>query len=95
MDEQGWAVEVWDDDKGIRFSKGPTSCAVSMGLLIDKDKGRALESMADVKLGELFVPEDGFDDEPIHTCWWTLFSPDNLKILVKRLQAVLETEEVE
>ena len=94
MDEQGWVVETWDDDKGIRFSKGPCSAAISIDLLIPGgDKAYALEAMTGEKLEDLFRPQEGLDGEDNHVMWWTLMDIKNLRILVKRLQAMLDTEE--
>lgn len=92
-DEQGWLVEVWDDDKGIRFFKGPCDVGVSMELLITGDKLRALEIPADEKIHNCFFPKEGLDGEKNNLMWWTIFDVKNMRILVKRLQAMLDTEE--
>lgn len=92
-DGHGWLVETWDDDKGIRFYKGPCDKGISFELLTCGHKNKALNMPLDTKIVDCFSPKEGIDGEHNDAMWWTYFDMENIRILVKRLQTMLDTEE--
>jgi hypothetical protein len=92
-DEHGWSISVWSDRQGIKISCGPLSNSINLELLIFSDKARSLESLYGHKIEDLFCAREDYDGETINVMWWTLFDKNDLRVFVKRLQTMLETED--
>jgi len=88
----GWAVEVWNQEQGIRISKGPTDSSITVDLLIGEDKDKALEYYADAKTADIFNETEDFDSEVIHRCFWCLLDIEEAKQFVRQLLAMLDLE---
>ena len=88
----GWAVEIWHWEQGIRISKGPNGSSITLDLLIGEDKDKALEYYANAKTADIFNETEDFDCEVIHRCFWCLLDVEETKKFLRRLLAMLESE---
>ena len=85
--ENGWAVQLWGDRLGLRFSRGANDSGVNIEILAEN--AGALELLADKTFAQAMARDEDFDGQPMLSAFWEQCSVEHVLIFAKRLLAMV------